>query len=61
MIRVTWFCRRCGKEIKTEDLILLDPREHCEELCDECKKEYDKLRAKQRDELDRFWWKDGRP
>lgn len=56
MIRITWFCRRCGKEAKTEDFTETYAGDYVpidSKLCAEC--EYLALKEMHKAEIELFW------
>lgn len=58
MIVVTWYCQRCGKEIRSKEFFNVAPMDTIDahdEMCEECLNELWELRKRQKVEIDEFW------
>ena len=62
MIRIEWFCRRCGKKIDKKEFerFELDQRmtiDSVVDVCEDCLAEYEALTRRQQEERTMFWEK----
>ena len=58
MILVTWFCSRCGRKVRAKKFYNVQPMDAIDahdEVCNDCMKEYEALRKRQKAEIDEFW------
>lgn len=61
MIRVVWFCKRCGKKIDEREYRIkpgyeeVNPGFITEDFCEECRVEYEALKCRQAEERRMFW------
>lgn len=61
MIRVVWFCKRCGKKIDEKEYRLnpcyeaIMPEAITDKFCEECLVEYEALKCRQKEERRLFW------
>ena len=61
MIRIEWFCKRCGKKIKEKQYDLVAGYEAVnegiitEDFCEDCMVEYEALKCRQQEERRLFW------
>lgn len=61
MIRIEWFCKRCGKKIDEKQYNLAPGYESIneeiitEQFCEDCLIEYEALKCRQAEERRLFW------
>lgn len=61
MVRVTWFCKRCGKHISTNEYNMIpgyeaiSPGIITDNFCEDCQIEYEALKCRQEEERRLFW------
>lgn len=61
MIRVEWFCKRCGKKIDEKEYSLkpgyedVNPGAITDDFCEDCLVEYEALKCRQAEERRMFW------
>lgn len=58
MIRITWFCCRCGKEVETEDIKETYAGDYVpleKKICAVCESEYLALKEMHKAEMELFW------
>lgn len=64
MIRIEWFCRRCGKKIDEKDFERFELNQRMiidsvVDVCEDCLAEYKALTCRQEEERMIFWEKKG--
>ena len=59
MIRIEWFCKRCGKPIEQKEYSLIPGCEEVnpitDQFCENCLVEYEALKCRQAEERRMFW------
>ena len=61
MVRVVWFCKRCGKKIDEREYSIIpgceevSPGAITDNFCDDCLVEYEALKCRQAEERRMFW------
>jgi len=61
MIRIEWFCKRCGSHMRTEEYNFQPGYEELrganitEDICENCLCEYEALKCRQGEERRLFW------
>lgn len=65
MIRIEWFCKRCGSPMRTEEYNFRPGYEELigtnitEDICENCLCEYEALKCRQAEERRLFWNEEG--
>jgi DNA-directed RNA polymerase subunit RPC12/RpoP len=57
MIKVIWYCARCGRRVRHKDYYNVHPYDHLElhdEWCYACEKEYKEIKARHEAEENEF-------